>query len=364
MKRLKIICFYFAFVIALCAQNGVLVFPSTNHNFGLIDTKTHGNVITCSFPFVNQGSDAVTISKVIISTSKIQVDYPDSPIQPNGKGVITVKYDLSSDISSMLRYSQPTKPFRKVITILSNSKQRNNRIFISGSIKANLPEEQMIKEKDGFIWYRTFRNGKFGVKDINGKEIIPAEYEKISYYYHKGDYIAKGFKVIGNNYCEGFYSITGKNVIDISRGYKFVYKINSKQFGTYYAFKKDGVAGFCNVNGKEVIRFPFSYSGKNSLIPCYNGGKFYVKYLITMKDDFDLDYLYRTGETDSNMGSGIIDGNGNTIVDLVKGFITLNKETSFFEYYDDKENRTISCGKLSDIKTTKNPLATNLVELH
>lgn len=83
-----------------------------------------------------------------------------------------------------------------------------------------------------------------------------------------------------------------------------------------------------------------------------------------MKDDFDLDYLYRTGETDSNMGSGIIDGNGNTIVDLVKGFITLNKETSFFEYYDDKENRTISCGKLSDIKTTKNPLATNLVELH
>lgn len=65
------------------------------------------------------------------------------------------------------------------------------------------------------------------------------------------------------------------------------------------------------------------------MIPCYNGGKFYVKYLITMKDDFDLDYLYRTGETDSNMGSGIIDGNGNTIVDLVKGFITLNKETSF-----------------------------------
>lgn len=210
MKRLKIICFYFAFVIALCAQNGVLVFPSTNHNFGLIDTKTHGNVITCSFPFVNQGSDAVTISKVIISTSKIQVDYPDSPIQPNGKGVITVKYDLSSDISSMLRYSQPTKPFRKVITILSNSKQRNNRIFISGSIKANLPEEQMVKEKDGFIWYRTFRNGKFGVKDINGKEIIPAEYEKYPIIIIKEIILQKGLRLLAITIVRDFTVSQGK----------------------------------------------------------------------------------------------------------------------------------------------------------
>lgn len=147
-------------------------FPINEPQFWL---NRHKDTWQCNYMFISvckSRSDAVTISKVIISTSKIQVDYPDSPIQPNGKGVITVKYDLSSDISSMLRYSQPTKPFRKVITILSNSKQRNNRIFISGSIKANLPEEQMVKEKDGFIWYRTFRNGKFGVKDINGRKLF------------------------------------------------------------------------------------------------------------------------------------------------------------------------------------------------
>ena len=358
MKRLIIFCFYFAFVIGLYAQNGVLVFTSTNYDFGVIETKTQGNVITCSFPFVNKGSDAVTINKVVLSTSKIRVDYPNSSIQPNEKGVITVKYNLSSDISSMLQCNETTRSFKKSITILSNSKQGSNRIFISGRIKANLPEEQKIKEEDGFIWYKAFRNGKFGVKDINGNEIIPAEYEKIFYYYHKGESIAKGFRVIGDNHCEGFYSITGKNVIPISRGYKFINKISSKQFGTYYVFKKDGVAGFCDINGKEVIRFPFSYNGENSLIPYYEDGKFYVKYLITMKDDFVLDGLI--GEIDGR--SGIIDGNGNTIVGTVKGFIMLNKETLSFEYYNDNENRTISCGKLSDIKTTKNPLANNPLE--
>ena len=344
------ICFYFALTIGLYAQNGVLKFQSTNHDFGIIDTQIQGNLITCSFPFVNIGDDPVIINKVSASTSRIQVDYPNSPIQPNGEGVITVKYDLSSEISSMLQNNQLIKTFRKPIIVLSNAKQSRTSIRISGKVKANIPKEQEIKEKDGTIWYRIFRNGKFGAKDINGNEIIPAEYKKVSYYYHDGEYVSRGFKVIDNSFCEGFYSITGKNVIPISRGYSHVDKISSKEFGTFYIFKKDNIAGFCDINGKEVIRFPFSYE-KCSIIPHSEGGKFYITYLHAHN------FL---GITDGT--SGIIDGKGNTVVEPVDGVITLNKETSSFEYYSDEENKTVSCGRLSDIKTTRNPLANNPVE--
>ena len=366
MKRLKLICFYFALTIGLYAQNGVLKFQSTNHDFGIIDTQIQGNLITCSFPFVNIGDDPVIINKVSASTSRIQVDYPNSPIQPNGEGVITVKYDLSSEISSMLQNNQLIKTFRKPIIVLSNAKQSRTSIRISGKVKANMPKEQKITEKDGTIWYRIFRDGKFGAKDINGNEIIPAEYKEVSYYYHDGEYISRGFKVIDNNFCEGFYNITGKNVIPISRGYSHVYKISNKKFGTYYQFKKDNIAGFCDINGKEVIQIPFSCE-ECSINPYYDNGKFYVKYIHTIENmmrnmltgDYIVDYLL---DTSTRVTSGIIDGNGNTIVEPVNGLIILNKETSFFEYYSDEENKTVSCGKLSDIKTTRNPLANNPVE--
>ena len=340
MKRLKLICFYFALTIGLYAQNGVLKFQSTNHDFGIIDTQIQGNLITCSFPFVNQGTDAITINEVIISYNYIQADYPSSPIQPNGEGVITVKYDLSSEISSMLHSGQPTKSFRKGITILSNSKQqRLNRLFISGKIKANMPEEVKMREQNGFIWYKIFKNGKTGAKDINGNEIIPVEYKEISY---DNNFFTKGFRVVGDNHCEGFYSITGKNVIPISRGYSHVDKRSRKEFGTFYIFRKDNIAGFCDINGKEVIRFLFSCEDCN-IVPCYEDGKFYIE--------------YSTGDIFGT--SGIIDGNGNTIVGPVNGSITLNKETSSFECYSDEENKRVSCGRLSDIRTTKNPLASN-----
>lgn len=333
------------------AQGGNLKFESTIHDFGIIGQNAP-DLVEHSFPFVNQGNGAVTIKKVVF-TGAIQVDYPKSPIHPNEKGAITIKYDLSTEKHIASNSKSYEHSFTKTITLLSNSKQPLTRLNIKGKVKTTPPQEQKMVEKSGFTWYKICQNGKFGAKDMNGNKIIPEVYQDISYYCPDEKSFPKGFKVYDNNNCEGFHSLTGKCIIPVSRGYSHINKYTSKEFGTYYVFEKKGFVGFCDINGKEVITIPFSAQSIPDfqsilLTPNYVKGKFYIDYFI---------FVYTYNSKGAVIG-GIIDGNGNFIVKGVSGAVELDEETLSFVYTKDGKN--IPCGKkLSDIKSTKNPLANN-----
>lgn len=361
MKRTLILCMFISVAIWTYAQKKGLVFQSQTYNWGVIDTEITGNSVTCTFPFVNKGDNACTIKRAILRSGQMSIDYPRTPIQPNEKGELTIRYDLSLMIESLLESCSQDFPFKKSFYIITDQGQRTS-LYIKGTVRVNPPSEKEVKEKDGFVWYRIFKNGKFGAKNIAGNEIIPPIYENVSCHSHKNG--EKHFIVVDDNNYEGLYTQNGNNIIPTSRGYINIIKRTSKDFGTYYHFSTKESSGFCDINGKEILRVPFSVES-STLFPCYKHGKFYITYLHTYDDSYNLQSEEEKftnlvlGSNETHVTSAIIDGNGKIVVKPVEGIIILNNETLSFEYLDFEQNKNIICGKLSDVKTTKNPFVNN-----
>lgn len=364
MKKKLFIFAVLIFCVSSYAQTGALKFQSTNFDFGLFDTSISGKNGNCSFQFKNIGTESVTIDKVVLTSGDIRVDYPKTPIMPNEEGKIVVIYNFERMLNSMLDNNELTRSFKKPILVQLKSIPSRIHLSVQGTIKAGIPEKQEMKGKDGYVWYKTYKKGKFGAYDTKGSIIVPENFSDISYF-NKSDKTASGFFVKdGNNV--GFYNLSGKLIIPTQRGYIDLDKQSTSGMGTYYVFQKEGFAGFCNVEGKEVAIFPFNNSlfldpiiENRILTPYYSKGKFYIEIIIFIKTG---EYDPLTGGPELDLRSCIIDGNGNYITKAVNGIIKLGDETNSFSYFDDKQKKSIVCGKLSDIKTTKNPLAGNPME--
>lgn len=354
MRKLLTIIILIMLFINANAQNNIK-FQSTCYNFNTIDVAKTGKSVSCYFTFTNTGSSAVTINSVSVSSGYIQVDYPKTPILPNQQGRIAVKYNMELDINTMLQNNKLTYMFKKPISVRFSSSKSITRLFISGTIKAAIPEKQKMTGNDGFVWYKTFSNDKFGAKDITGNSIVPTNYSDISYYISESDFPARGFLVHKDDNV-GFYDVKGKCIIPTQRGYKkFIRKSSSKEFGTYYVFMKNDCVCFCDCDGNEILSLPFNVLDLTDLnynfIPYYTEGKFFVKYTYSFRD---FESLF--------IKNGIIDGNGNIVLKC-DGLVTLDVKKGNFEYYSDSQGKTVICEKkLSDIKTTKNPFAGNRLE--
>lgn len=361
MKRTLILCMFIAVAIWTYAQKKGLVFQSQTYNWGVIDTEITGNSVTCTFPFVNKGGNACTIKRAVLRSGQMSIDYPRTPIQPNEKGELTIRYDLSLMIKSQLESSSQDFPFKKSFVIITDQGQKTS-LYITGTVRVNLPSEKEVKEKDGFVWYRIFKNGKFGAKNITGNEIIPPIYEKVSCHPYGNE--EKYFIVVDDNNYEGIYTQNGNNIIPTSRGYIEIFKSAYRNFESYYVFRTKDSSGFCDINGKEILRIPYSIES-STLLPCYEHGKFYITYVHIYDDSYNLlseeekivDCIL--GLNKVHVSSAIIDGNGKIVVEPVDELILLNNETLSFEYLDPEQNKNIICGKLSDVKTTKNPFVNN-----
>lgn len=363
MRKILFIFVVTVFFVSSKAQTGALKFQSTNYDFGLFDTSISGKIGNCSFQFKNIGTEAVTIDKVVLTTGDIRVDYPKTPIMPNEEGKIVVIYNFERMLSSMLDNNELSRSFKKALNVQLKSIPSRIRLSIQGTIKAGIPEKQEMKGKDGYVWYKVYKNERFGACDTNGSIIVPAIFSDISYF-NKSDKSADGFLVKdGKNV--GFYNLSGKLIIPTQRGYIDLHKNSTPSMGTYYNFQKEGFAGFCNVEGKEVALFPFDNPQllkinleDEMIIPCYRKGKFYI----------EITRFFKTGKYDIfgtqklDVRSCIIDGDGNIIIKYVNGIIELDEETNCFSYYNDEQKKNIVCGKLSDIKTNKNPLVGNPME--
>lgn len=184
---------------------------------------------------------------------------------------------------------------------------------------------------DGFEWYKVCKNGKWGAEDRNGNTIVPAEYDGIMY--DVGCYTCVGYSPVQAGFYvrkgghRGWYNKSGKCVIPYSRQYMYIRKYDSEDYGTYYAFTKDGGGGICDINGRVVVNVSIDNLRHIEVSQTFEGNKRY--YLL-----FFVDNLV-----------GIADANGKIVV------------TPEFEY---NGHQTELENLINDrVKTTNNPLSGN-----
>ena len=208
---------------------------------------------------------------------------------------------------------------------INTSAQSNKTVKKKTQVKSTTKavgkvSKELMKEDDGFEWYKIEKDKLFGAESKDGKILVPVGNRIVRYF-------AKCFEV-KNNGDVGIYSLDGKCIIPFSRHYGDVSCIASKStVGAYYQFKKGSALVFCDDEGQEICQI----EGYGLINPKYINGKFFFQAWIG-NDDWV-----------------ILDGNGNQV------FGPAN-------YFDIRGNGDVyvkskKIGNLSSISTTINPFA-------
>ncbi len=99
-----------------------IVFESTEHNFG--DIPHRSPKVECRFPFTNDGTVPLVITRALTSCSCVKVEYGKKPVPPGGKGEIVVTYEVNKKESGV---------FYKVIEIYSNIPEKRSNLIVKGN---------------------------------------------------------------------------------------------------------------------------------------------------------------------------------------------------------------------------------------
>ena len=99
-------------------------FEKTVHDFGKF--KEADGRVTHKFEFVNTGGSDLVIQNVSASCGCTAPRWTRQPIPPGGKGFVAATYDPAG---------RPG-PFRKYVTVISNSNPGNVRLTIAGDVEA------------------------------------------------------------------------------------------------------------------------------------------------------------------------------------------------------------------------------------
>lgn len=108
--------------MAAMAQEAVLTFNKTTHDFGKIN-EADGRVTTV-FEFKNEGMIPLVLTNVRASCGCTSPNWTKEPVEPGQTGQITVTYNPSG---------RPGR-FQKSITITSNASEEPVRIYIKGEV--------------------------------------------------------------------------------------------------------------------------------------------------------------------------------------------------------------------------------------
>ena len=98
-----------------------LLFNETEYEFPAVEK---GSDLEHSFYFVNNGDAPLVLTNVKGSCGCTNVDYPEEPINPGGKGLITAEVNNSN--------KPVDKKFRVSITIESNAQEPKMRLDLQG----------------------------------------------------------------------------------------------------------------------------------------------------------------------------------------------------------------------------------------
>lgn len=127
------------FTLALCAmsmmaQQPVITFTKTEHDFGKIN-EADGRVSTV-FEFKNEGMEPLVLTNVRASCGCTTPKWTREPIEPGQTGQITVTYNPNG---------RPGR-FQKTVTITSNATEPTTKVYIKGEVipKPAKPVNQYI----------------------------------------------------------------------------------------------------------------------------------------------------------------------------------------------------------------------------
>jgi hypothetical protein len=108
--------------VAMFAQNPVITFEKTEHDFGKIN-EADGRV-SVVFEFKNEGMAPLVLSNVRASCGCTTPTWTKEPVEPGQKGSITVTYNPNG---------RPGR-FQKTVTITSNASEPTKKVYIKGEV--------------------------------------------------------------------------------------------------------------------------------------------------------------------------------------------------------------------------------------
>ena len=118
--------------VAMMAQQPVITFEKTEHDFGKIN-EADGRV-SVVFSFKNEGMAPLILSNVRASCGCTTPTWTKEPVEPGQTGSITVTYNPNG---------RPGR-FQKTVTITSNATEATKRVYIKGEVipKSAKPENK------------------------------------------------------------------------------------------------------------------------------------------------------------------------------------------------------------------------------
>lgn len=120
MKTKQIILAFFLSLPILSGAQPHLSVSATEHDFGLL---TRNKPATASFTLTNIGNDPLQLARVTTSCACTLAEWPEQPIPPGGKAVITATFD-----------AKMMGRFHKFINIYSNSQPALMRLSLKGEV--------------------------------------------------------------------------------------------------------------------------------------------------------------------------------------------------------------------------------------
>lgn len=171
MKKIFSILMMGLFGMAAMAQQAVITFEKTEHDFGKIN-EADGRVTTV-FEFKNEGMEPLILSNVRASCGCTTPKWTKEPIEPGQNGQITVTYNPNG---------RPGR-FQKTITVTSNATEATKRLFIKGEVipKPAKPVNQYtvkmgdLSLKANSIAFGTIKKGEKAQKEIEYANLTDKE---------------------------------------------------------------------------------------------------------------------------------------------------------------------------------------------
>ena len=256
-------------------------------------------------------------------------------------------------------------------------------------------------DKNENVWYednvlRVQKDGKYGLIDLNGKELLPAEYDEIiglngienSILIKKDDKYGlvndtgsviiepnyKEIKNLGETYREGYITIDENDKYGVIGATKMKLldnkydNIEQVYLSDYYLVTENGERKVINSSGETILNSGFdqiSSKTEDGFIYVFQGlyGEINTTGEVQIEPTYQDLKQVKNGVyiAKNNDRYGIIDNEGNTMIPFDYTLITYNKDSKLFIADDANYNTTIInenyeskiTGILSEINTTK-----------
>ncbi len=150
MKKATLVLFagMLSFSTAVLAQEPVLHFETTHHDFGAI--KEDNGPVTYRFKYTNTGTSKLILTRVQPACGCTTSNWTKDSIEPGKEGYVDATYDVTHRPGG----------FNKSITIYSNTKERISLLTFSGSV---IPHVKSLQDSFPVV----LGNLDFAINNVN-----------------------------------------------------------------------------------------------------------------------------------------------------------------------------------------------------